>query len=82
LVNYGVLPLVFAEPSDYERLDKGDVLVARDLHRTLKKGGDVILVVQGKGSISTRHGLTGKQIAIILEGGLINWRRKSLAMEP
>ncbi len=82
LVNYGVLPLMFVEPSDYERLDKGDVLIARDLHRTLAKGDDVILEVKGTDSISTRHDLTQKQIAVILEGGLINWRRKSLASEP
>ena len=82
LVNYGVLPLMFAEPSDYERLDKGDVLIARDLHRTLTKGDDVLLEVQGADSISTRHDLTQKQIAVILEGGLINWRRKRLASEP
>ncbi len=82
LVNYGVLPLMFAEPSDYERLDKGDVLIARDLHRTLAKGDDVILEVKGTDSISTRHDLTQKQIAVILEGGLINWRRKKLASEP
>jgi aconitate hydratase len=81
LVNYGVLPLVFAEPKDYERLEQGDVLIARDLHQTLASGGDVILEVEGKGAISTRHGLTEKQIAVILEGGLINWRRKSLAAE-
>ena len=82
LVNYGVLPLVFSEPSDYERLNQGDVLIARDLHRTLKKGGDFILEVQGKESVSTKHGLTQKQIAVMLDGGLINWRRKSLATEP
>jgi aconitate hydratase len=82
LVNYGVLPLMFAEPSDYERLDKGDVLIARDLHRTLAKGDDVILEVKGTDSISTRHDLTQKQIAVILEGGLINWRRKKLASVP
>jgi aconitate hydratase len=82
LVNYGVLPLVFSEPSDYERLDNGDVLIARHLHQTLEKGGDFILEVQGKESVSTKHGLTQKQISVILEGGLINWRRKSLATEP
>lgn len=81
LVNYGVLPLVFSEPSDYERLDKGDVLIARHLHQTLEKGGDFILEVQGKESVSTKHGLTQKQISVILDGGLINWRRKSLATE-
>ncbi|WP_373002263.1 aconitate hydratase [Hyphomonas sp.] len=82
LVNYGVLPLMFAEPGDYERLDKGDVLIMRDLHRTLNAGADVSLEVEGKDSISTKHGLTDKQIAVILEGGLINWRRKRLASEP
>lgn len=81
LINYGVLPLMFSEPSDYDRLDKGDVLIARNLHRTLTKGDDVLLEVQGADSISTRHDLTQKQIAVILQGGLINWRRKRLASE-
>jgi aconitate hydratase len=81
LVNYGVLPLIFAEPRDFDRLEAGDILIAQDLHQTLASGGDVILDVQRKTSISTRHGLTKKQIAVILEGGLINWRRKSLATE-
>jgi aconitate hydratase len=82
LINYGVLPLVFAEPKDYERLETGDILIARDLHQTLANGGDVILDIQGKDTISTRHGLTEKQIAVVLGGGLINWRRKLLATEP
>lgn len=79
LINYGVLPLVFVDPMDYERLEKGDVLVARDLHRTLEEDADLILELRGKGSVPTRHGLTEKQIAVILEGGLINWRRRLLA---
>ena len=79
LINYGVLPLVFVDPMDYERLEKGDVLVARDLHRTLEEDTELILELRGKGSVPTRHGLTGKQIAVILEGGLINWRRRLLA---
>lgn len=79
LINYGVLPLVFVNPMDYERLEKGDVLVARDLHRTLEEDTELILELRGKGSVPTRHGLTGKQIAVILEGGLINWRRRLLA---
>ena len=79
LINYGVLPLVFVNPMDYERLEKGDVLVARDLHRTLEEDADLILELRGKGSVPTGHGLTEKQIAVILEGGLINWRRRLLA---
>jgi aconitate hydratase len=31
LINYGVLPLIFVHSEDYDRLDKEDVLYARDL---------------------------------------------------
>jgi aconitate hydratase len=73
LINYGVLPLVFANLADYDRLQKGDVLLARNLRSTLGNGEEVTL--ECKGAVSTRHGLTPKQIDAILAGGVINWRR-------
>jgi aconitate hydratase len=73
LINYGVLPLIFANPADYDRLAKDDTLTARDLRRTLEGGGDITL--ECKGAVPTRHGLTAKQIEVILAGGVINWRR-------
>jgi predicted aconitate hydratase len=80
LINYGVLPLVFANPTDYDRLEKGDILHARDLRRTIEHGNDVAL--EGNGMIVTKHGLTAKQVEVILAGGLINWRRKQAAVPP
>jgi aconitate hydratase len=74
LINYGVLPLVFANPADYDRLEKGDILHARDLRQTLACGNDVTL--ECNGMIMTKHGLTTKQVEVILAGSLINWRRK------
>jgi aconitate hydratase len=47
LINYGVLPLVLANPKDYDRLEKGDVLRARNLRRTLEKGNDITLECGG-----------------------------------
>ncbi|RSN55204.1 aconitate hydratase [Amycolatopsis sp. WAC 04182] len=38
LTNFGVLPLEFADPADYDRVSAGDVLVLEDLHETLAKG--------------------------------------------
>jgi len=78
LINYGVLPLVFADEGDYERVERGDVLIAAALHRTLERGAEVELELQGKGAIATRHGLTERQRAVVLAGGLINWRRQQL----
>jgi aconitate hydratase len=75
LINYGVLPLTFAKSEDYNRIREGDVLFAHDLRNTLEKGNDVALDVVGKGTLSTRHGLTVRQVEIVLAGGLINCRR-------
>jgi aconitate hydratase len=80
LINYGVLPLTFANPADYDRLAQDDVLAARDLHRTLKDGGEIVL--ECKGAVPTRHRLTPKQIEVVLAGGVVNWRRKREAAAP
>jgi aconitate hydratase len=74
LINYGVLPLVFVDLNDYDRLRKGDVLQVRDLRRALKSGKEIML--ECGGSIAASHGLTEKQVDTILAGGLINWHRK------
>lgn len=84
LINYGVLPLTFENPADYDQLKQGDVLAARDLRQALKNGGSVKLEVKGGGSasIATRHDLTPRQVEIVLAGGLVNWRRQSAAKSP
>jgi aconitate hydratase len=74
LINYGVLPLVFVHPEDYDRLDKEDVLYVRDLHGAVQNGRDFTL--ECNGPIVVRHNLTGKQADMILAGGLINCYRK------
>jgi aconitate hydratase len=80
LINYGVLPLSFDTPADYDRLQPGDVLTARNLRHVLETGASVCLQFQGNnaGVVMTRHQLTPRQADIILAGGLINWRRKAL----
>jgi aconitate hydratase len=84
LINYGVLPLIFENPADYDRLKQDDVLTIRNLRQALENGGVVRLEVQGPGStsISARHDLTPRQVDIVLAGGLINWRRQSVTKSP
>lgn len=74
LINYGVLPLVFAEAADYDRVERGDILSAHNLRDTLKRGEEITIQVEGKKSVRTRHALTARQVEVILAGGLINWR--------
>jgi aconitate hydratase len=75
LVNYGILPLVFVEMGDYERLQRGDVLKTGNLREALRKGDTIRLDCDGE--FAVRHGLTPRQVDIVLAGGLINWRRSS-----
>jgi aconitate hydratase len=75
LINYGVLPLLFTDPADYDRLDKDETLQARGLHRALAKGNEITLDCKDKDAIRTKHDLTPRQVEVIVAGGLINWRR-------
>ncbi len=77
LINYGVLPLIFVHPEDYDRLHVGDLLRGRDLRRAIASGHDITL--ECNGAISVKHNLTRKQADAILEGSLINLHRRQRA---
>ena len=78
LVNYGILPLLFVDTTDYDRLEMNDTLRVRDLRQKLESGGRILLE-SSNAAVETRHGLTSDQIEIILDGGVVNHRRKSVA---
>jgi aconitate hydratase len=77
LVNFGVLPLTFADPADYGRLDMGDTIRLAGVAGALKAGREFDVEVEGSGGmIRVRHTLSERQIDILLAGGAINWRRE------
>ena len=76
LINYGILPLLFVDPTDYDRLEKNDTLRVRDLRQKLETGGKIRLE-SSNAAIETRHGITSDQIKSILDGGVVNRRRNS-----
>jgi aconitate hydratase len=77
LVNFGVLPLTFANPADYDKIALGDVLVLKNVPETLQKSHEITATVEGKGiTIPLLHKLSPRQVEILIEGGLINWAKK------
>ncbi|HSM90198.1 MAG TPA: aconitate hydratase [Desulfobacterales bacterium] len=83
LVNFGVLPLIFVDPDDQGRVNQGDVLEIEDAIEALRKGGTVsVKNATQKTIFATEHGLTARQIAAVLEGGLINVVRRRQAFRP
>lgn len=73
LINFGVLPLAI-DPADSAELAPGEKLKVRGL-RTILQTGKVIPLERapGKKALTARHDLSGRQIEIMLAGGLINW---------
>ena len=72
LVNFGVLPLTFADPDDVERLEVGDRLKLDGLRDRLERGRDIEAELATSGrSIGLAHTLSSRQIAMLRDGGII-----------
>src|SRR5436305_6310747 len=73
LVNFGILPLEFADPADYDRVEQDDVLVLDDLREVLNDDGRPVVagnITKGERYELTHH-LSPRQVDVILAGGLI-----------
>ncbi len=75
LINFGILPLTFADEKDYETLGEGDELEIAGL-KTAVAGGEPLMVVnKTKGSsFAVRLSLSPRQKEMILAGGALNVR--------
>ncbi|SDK64515.1 aconitate hydratase [Billgrantia gudaonensis] len=72
---FGVLPLTFADPADYDRIERGRTLVIDDLPGQLAAGGRIRATLDGK-PLELLHQLSPRQVAILSAGGVINWLRE------
>jgi len=72
LVNFGVVPLVFRNPGDYDSVRQGDVVEITGLRERLDSGGPIIVrnVTRGD-SFEAAHFLTDRQKKIVLAGGAL-----------
>jgi aconitate hydratase len=78
LVNFGILPLEFADPAEYDQLESGDILVLKDLNERVHEGS-VLIENRNRGRMfEARHELSARQVDVLLVGGLINWVKKQL----
>jgi aconitate hydratase len=77
LVNFGILPLRFAGPGDWDRIDQDDVQVMENLLATLQNGRQIYIRNRTKDQVYTlAHMLSGRQLQVLLAGGLINFIRR------
>lgn len=73
LVNFGVLPLVFADAGDWEDVRQNDVLRIDGVRAAIANGSAVAVYnVTRRHLYQTRHSLSARQTETVLAGGLIN----------
>ncbi len=79
LINFGIVPLMFAHPDDYEGIAQGDELLIAEVRNQLKSGRRVVVknVTSGR-EIECSHDLSPREVEIVLAGGKLNYTRQEI----
>ncbi|QVW34284.1 aconitate hydratase [Geobacter sulfurreducens] len=77
LVNFGILPLTFKNPADYDLLKQGDRLELPDVRRLVASGAVEIPVRVGGKEIVTLLDVSDRQRQELLAGGTLNYVKRS-----
>ena len=80
LCNFGILPLTFSNPDDYDRVDQDDILSISGVRDAIRNGKRINIVNQTKNeSYSLTNSIGARQLEMILEGSLINVVRRKFS---
>ena len=76
LVNAGIVPLIFENEADYDKIEQGDKITISNVHEGLK-AGRLIMTVSGEGGRTAEIPLTmelaDRQKDMLMAGGLLDY---------
>jgi aconitate hydratase len=76
LVNFGVLPIAFDDPADYDRVQQGDDIVIHEVAEQIKQGAAVEVRNETREqTYACTHRLSSRQVDLVLAGSLISFLR-------
>ena len=79
LINFGILPLTFENPDDWERIDRDDVLSIVDVRETIQRGRRLAVINKTKDhTYLAEHSMSERQVKIMLAGSPINAVREKI----
>jgi len=78
LINFGILPLLFENKSDYDRVDLGDKIEISAGIDELRNNNVIMRNLSKNFEIGLMHNLSRKDIEIIASGGKLNFIAKKL----
>lgn len=79
LINFGILPLIFANPEDYEKIQQGDILEIDNISESIQGEQKYKVIILDKNiSFQVISNLNSKEKELILQGGLLPYVRKKV----
>ena len=76
LINFGILPLMFADPTCFESVEQGDHLVIENVASQIRSHHEVEVKNLTKGTtILCKHDLSEREVEIVIAGGKLNYTR-------
>ncbi len=77
LINFGVVPLIFAEPEDYGRINYGDIIQIQNVKDQITHESQKILIeIEGR-RMECLNTFSKRERRILLAGGLINYVKET-----
>ncbi|MHC4754184.1 MAG: aconitate hydratase [Planctomycetota bacterium] len=76
LINFCIVPIEFADPADYDRIEQGDKLKIDNLADAVRNSNEVEIAEQdGKYQFAGTLNLSARSREILVSGGLLNYTR-------
>lgn len=79
LVNHGIIPMIFANPDDYEKIDLFDELSIENLLEQIPTRKVVVKDITKNFSFEVNLDLTDNEVEVVLCGGQLRYLKKQLA---
>ncbi len=76
LINFGIVPMTFENPDDYDKFSQGDELEIQDFANAVNDKDTVVLLNKTTGQTAKLNlNLSSRQRAILLAGGSLNYTK-------
>jgi len=75
LINFGILPLTFGNPADYDMIEAGATVVIPGLRQALAAGEDTLVVEIDGRKVPAKLEVSARHREILLAGSLLNWAK-------
>jgi len=83
LINFGIVPLTFSDPHDYDQVSQGGTLTISGLRKAILDEATAVAIHTGGGTtLRARLDASTRDRQILAAGGLLNWLKARLDALP